>query len=710
MARHTLKPAVPKSPRAQLLSPIDADDLVLTVGSGQGTRFLSANRLTLGLQPADDPETCDIATVSGDVITLVTRGPNAQSWPGGTELARLFSGNDWNEIVDNDEDHEARVVALEGQAVPARITGTAGEAIPAKSIVRLHLSQQWFVASSEDEYGNGADPALAYAPDGIAQGSTGTLYLRALITGFSAGMPPGRIAYLADDGAINFSPGTYPRAIGFALNMTDLMFDPSIEFGNLRAPFSTTDNAILRADGTSGTRAQDSLVTVDDDGNLSLPSGAKYKINGVDLAAVDIGATDTDHDHSGGDGAQISHTALADLPGAFNLTWESAYEDLTAEPNTGYLTRKETLTVITLPLGPPAGTVVGLQAYFNWRVVTQTGAQIYGPRWEDSVTQLESSTYNDVLFLCYVSGGNWQVIAETIPVALQNHNHDAMYYPLAILAGGEEGDNRSTEAITAGQLVYSTGGGMWSIADHLNPTLMTAKIGIAMTSTTGGGQDISVKIGGLHVVEDLGATAGDLCYCTSNGDIAPYPWASTRAVATALGGDLILLDRFLPPTTAEHGETHQAGGADPLPLDSLDAPSDTTDLDVSTTAHGLAPKLPGDGYLYLNGNGGYSPPNRANYYEEAGNATLSLASGTRLILVNATAGTRTVTLPGAEASDGLPITIKKIDSSANGVTIAAGSGDTIDGAASKSLATQYASISLIAAYSDVLDDYLWLVI
>jgi hypothetical protein len=50
-----------------------------------------------------------------------------------------------------------------------------------------------------------------------------------------------------------------------------------------------------------------------------------------------------------------------------------------------------------------------------------------------------------------------------------------------------------------------------------------------------------------------------------------------------------------------HATSHESGGSDPIQLDDLAAPSDNTDLNVSSTAHGLAPKSPGDAEKFLNG-------------------------------------------------------------------------------------------------------------
>jgi len=68
----------------------------------------------------------------------------------------------------------------------------------------------------------------------------------------------------------------------------------------------------------------------------------------------------------------------------------------------------------------------------------------------------------------------------------------------------------------------------------------------------------------------------------------------------------------------------------------------------------------------------------------------------RVILANATAGAFTVTLPTAVDRNGQqPITIKRVNSGANAVTIGSTSG-TIDGSATASLASQYSCKTVIS--------------
>src|SRR5207244_4374668 len=52
-----------------------------------------------------------------------------------------------------------------------------------------------------------------------------------------------------------------------------------------------------------------------------------------------------------------------------------------------------------------------------------------------------------------------------------------------------------------------------------------------------------------------------------------------------------------------HATSHKSGGSDAIALDTLAVPTDITTLNVSTTAHGLAPKAPNDATKVLRGDG-----------------------------------------------------------------------------------------------------------
>ena len=66
-----------------------------------------------------------------------------------------------------------------------------------------------------------------------------------------------------------------------------------------------------------------------------------------------------------------------------------------------------------------------------------------------------------------------------------------------------------------------------------------------------------------------------------------------------------------------------------------------------------------------------------------------------VILCDASAGAFTVTLPAVAGNADLYYTIKKIDSSANAVTVDGAGAETIDGGTTAVLANQYHSITIV---------------
>ena len=65
------------------------------------------------------------------------------------------------------------------------------------------------------------------------------------------------------------------------------------------------------------------------------------------------------------------------------------------------------------------------------------------------------------------------------------------------------------------------------------------------------------------------------------------------------------------------------------------------------------------------------------------------------ITVDASGGSRVITLYAASSNSGRQVKVKKIDSSANTVTIDGNSSETIDGATTQVISAQYTSLSLV---------------
>jgi hypothetical protein len=66
------------------------------------------------------------------------------------------------------------------------------------------------------------------------------------------------------------------------------------------------------------------------------------------------------------------------------------------------------------------------------------------------------------------------------------------------------------------------------------------------------------------------------------------------------------------------------------------------------------------------------------------------------ILADAGSGVVTITLPPANTGNGMMVSIKKIDSSSNAVSVAASGADQIEGEISKALSAQYSGLTLIS--------------
>jgi hypothetical protein len=77
-------------------------------------------------------------------------------------------------------------------------------------------------------------------------------------------------------------------------------------------------------------------------------------------------------------------------------------------------------------------------------------------------------------------------------------------------------------------------------------------------------------------------------------------------------------------------------------------------------------------------------------------AAHTAAMGEDVLLGDATGAAFTVTLPPAAQYKGLQFIIKKVDASANAVTIDGAGSETIDGAATLDLASQYDSATVIS--------------
>jgi len=77
-------------------------------------------------------------------------------------------------------------------------------------------------------------------------------------------------------------------------------------------------------------------------------------------------------------------------------------------------------------------------------------------------------------------------------------------------------------------------------------------------------------------------------------------------------------------------------------------------------------------------------------------SSITIAAETKLQLVDATSGPVTITLPTALEATNRVLTVKKVDATANAVTIDGSGTETIDGAATRSITAQWDSMTIVS--------------
>jgi hypothetical protein len=242
--------------------------------------------------------------------------------------------------------------------------------------------------------------------------------------------------------------------------------------------------------------------------------------------------------------------------------------------------------------------------------------------------------------------------------SLTSHNHSGTYDPAGTAASAVSAHAGAADPHTVYALESSLGGAALLSVGTTTGTVAAgddSRLSDARTPT-------SHVHGNISNAGAIGSTANLPVITTTSGVLTAGAFGN-GATNFCVGNDSRLSDARTPTA---HAASHASGQSDAIKLDDLAAPDDNTDLNASTTKHGLLPKLSNVSTEYLSGTGVFSTPaggsatqafgtivvsGQSNVVADAAPDTLTLVAGTQITLTtDAGADSVTITGTGAAAS------------------------------------------------------------
>jgi hypothetical protein len=147
-----------------------------------------------------------------------------------------------------------------------------------------------------------------------------------------------------------------------------------------------------------------------------------------------------------------------------------------------------------------------------------------------------------------------------------------------------------------------------------------------------------VRPGRSYTIKDESGAANSNNITVATEGSETIDGSATDTISDNYGGALYYSDgsnwfnATLNPPAPSHQADHNSGGDDPLRLDNLNAPEDNTDLDFSTSLHGLVPKGTNTGD-FLKDDGAWTTLPIHGLIREGGNTTEASTTSTSTVSI-----------------------------------------------------------------------------
>lgn len=260
---------------------------------------------------------------------------------------------------------------IRGRQVVQALTNQSGGAIIAGDVVIVSTANdESFTTTTSAAYNS---TRVGVALESIAAAAAGRILLEgyAPLVNVSASATRGHyllthtVAKQATSQA-GYAAGAFGQILKAGTSPSAMIF-PVAQVGSagIGGSSGSTDNAIIRADGTGGATVQSSLATVDDSGGVNIPTGQTYNING------------SPHTHAAGASGLLAITAYKPASVTIYETTSTTLADVDA-----------TNLSVTFTAPASGNVLVRLNAYSDYNDVN-TSEAFWGLR--ESTTDLMGS-------------------------------------------------------------------------------------------------------------------------------------------------------------------------------------------------------------------------------------------------------------------------------------------------------------------------------